>query len=446
MKQKFVFLTCFIYLALSGTCYAEVSNEELLGELKALRQEVEQQDKRIAELETRLAGQDTAPKTINLSDMTIEDFDRHLDAHLLHRKEGYLLLGGLRMGLGSTFIIQGTDNANGDTLSGRGEDVTDASYSIDLEFEKEFEDYGKAFLHVETGDGPGVEDELQVFSNVNRDADDSNNSMTITEAWYEHYFKAAPAKLMAGKIDGTILIDTNEYANDETSQFLGRMFRNSPVIEFPDNTIGLSLEAEPADKLNIKLLMMDGDNDWEDVTEKGFYAMQLNLMPGFFERSGNYRLIGWLNDREHTKWDNAARTKERAYGFGLSFDQELTDELGMFMRYGWQDPDVHLNGDSFSLEYAWSVGMQLKGKPWNRGEDVFGFAIGQAAPSDEYKKSDTSLNARNEGHLEAYYNFKANEHLVLSPDVQVIWNPYGDDAAKGNSVITVIGMRGQVDF
>ena len=103
-----------------------------------------------------------------------------------------------------------------------------------MEFEKEFANYGKAFVHLETGDGAGIEDELKVFSNVNRDADDSDNSVSVTEVWYEHYPENMPLTITAGKIDATGFIDTNEYANDECGQFLGRIFRNSPTIEFAD--------------------------------------------------------------------------------------------------------------------------------------------------------------------------------------------------------------------
>lgn len=446
MRGKILFAMMLIFMVTCKLSFAEVSNEDLLNEIKSLKEKITQQEQRISGLEAKLAGQEAIPKTVNLSNMTLEDFDRHLDAHLLHRKEGYQMLGGLRTGIGVTFVLQGTNNANGDMLSEKGQDVTDASYSIGLAFEKEFEDYGKAFLGMETGDGSGVEDELQVFSNVNRDADDSNSSMKVAEVWYEHYFKDVPAKLMAGKIDGTILVDTNEYANDETTQFLGRTFRNSPVIEFPDNAVGMRLETKPSDLVNIKFLMMDGDSDWEDVAEKGFYAMQFDLMPGLFNRPGNYRLITWLSDRDHAKWRDSTATKKSSYGFGLSFDQEMTDELGAFLRYGWQDPDVYLNGEAFSLEQAWSAGFQLKGSLWNREGDILGIALGQVIPSGEYKKTDSGLNAENEGHFEVYYSYKVNKNLTLSPDVQVIWNPYGDDAANGKSAITVIGIRGQVDF
>jgi carbohydrate-selective porin OprB len=66
-------------------------------------------------------------------------------------------------------------------------------------------------------------------------------------------------------------------------------------------------------------------------------------------------------------------------------------------------------------------------------------------PSDDYKKVN-DLKAKTESHLEAYYNFKVNEHFSVSPDVQVIWDPYGGDAANGDKTIFVGGMRAQVDF
>ena len=58
--------------------------------------------------------------------------------------------------MGATFVLQGVGDANGDSLLSGDEDVTDAAYSADLEFEKAFGDFGTAFLHLETGDGAGA--------------------------------------------------------------------------------------------------------------------------------------------------------------------------------------------------------------------------------------------------------------------------------------------------
>ncbi|MBL7130132.1 MAG: carbohydrate porin [Candidatus Omnitrophica bacterium] len=355
------------------------------------------------------------------------------------------ILEGINIGAGATFILQGTHNANGDNLLSKGDDVTDASYSIDVEIEKEFDDYGKAFIHLEAGGSEGVEDELKVFSNVNRDAD-NNENVRLTEAWYEHYLTTIPLTLTFGKIDATCFIDTNEYANDECGQFLGRIFRNSPTIEFADNAAGIRLGFEPLDSLDLEFVLMDADSDWEDMFDEMFVTTQLNIKPNLFNRSGNYRLIGWFNDRDHTKWLEQAKVTKASFGFGLSLDQELTDDLGTFFRYGWQDPKVFLTGEDYSLEHSWSAGLQLSGSIWNREEDVLGIAIGQAIPSDEYEEADAARNANSETHFEVYYSYKVNDHLTLSPDVQVILDPYGDDASVGDDTIAVFGMRGQVDF
>ncbi|MDD4909649.1 MAG: carbohydrate porin [Candidatus Omnitrophica bacterium] len=442
-----VLLFCFLCGVNSSWAGEGVSNEELLKEIQALKEAAAKQEKRIAELEQRLAQQESAPKGAQLKDMTIEDFDKHIDSHLLHRIPGYQLFDGLRMGLGATFISQATYNANADALSREGEDAADASYSVDLEFEKEFAGSGRAFLHLETGDGAGVEDELKLFANVNRDADDSDNGISVTEIWYEYYMDNMPLSWTFGKIDPTIYVDNNEYANDETTQFLGRIFRNSPTVEFPDNSPGIRLGLEPTEFMGAELVLMDADSDWEDMFDGVFLAGQVNLKPALFGKGGNYRLLGWLNDRNHIKWHDATKDKEEGYGFGVSVDQQFSDNLGAFARYGWQDPQQRLSGldDDFSLEHSWSAGLQFSGDLWGRDEDVLAVAVGEAIPSDDYKDSG-SLNAKDERHLEAYYSFKANEHLTLSPDVQIIWNPYGDDAVNGKDTIVVGGIRGQVDF
>ncbi len=433
LKKVLILVLCGIFF-ISSISFAGQgpSKDELLKEIHSLKKQINQQEKRINELERNLAKKKVAPKSIELSDATIEDFDSYV-------------MDGLKIGGGATFVMQATRNANAGDASNKQEDVTDGSYSIDLILEKEFEDYGMAFLQLETGDGAGVEDELTVFSNVNQDADDSDNSVAVTKAWYEHYIKDLPLTLTFGKIGSDDYIDGNQYACDECTQFLGRMFKHSPTIEFPDNSGGLRMGIVPSDSMEIDIVLSDGDSDWEDIIADIFLAAQLNFKQ-LFERDGNYRVIGWMNDRDHTKWDDSTNVTEEGYGFAISFDQELTDNLGAFLRYAWQDPDVFLNGEDFSLEYSWSGGVQILGNLWGRDEDIAGLAIGQLIPSGDYKNADSSRNASDENHFEAYYNYKVNDHLTLTPDLQIIWNPYGDDATNGSGTVVVSGLRGQVDF
>jgi len=423
---SFIFLFCDSVLAKS----AEYEISELKTQIKAMQKQINQMQKNIQILEV------SQNKNQELQELTQEGLS----------KVGSLLniFEGVNVGAGVTFVLQATDHANNNNADK--EDVADASYSVDLQFEREFADYAKGFIHLEAGGGAGVEDELKVFSNVNRDADNDEN-VRLTEVWYEYYLDKLPATLTVGKIDATCFIDTNEYANDECAQFLGRIFRNSPTIEFADNAAGLRLGLEPIDSLDAELVLMDGDSDWEDAFDNIFFSGQLNFKPKLLGRPGNYRILGWINDNDHTKWSDSSQTKENACGVGISFDQRFSDNIGAFVRYGWQDPQQRLNGldDDFSLEHAWSTGLQLSGNLWNRGDDILAFAVGQAIPSQNYKDANT-LNAKNEGHFETYYNYKVNDYLALTPDLQVIWNPYGDDATVGDDTIVVGGLRGQVDF
>jgi len=416
----------FLGVFVSTNCFAS--------EVDELKKEVKELRARIIQLEKRL---DVQQRTVAAQEGEIEQI----------KETGVMpQLDGIKLGAGSTFIIQGTSDAN--ATSKKGEDVTDASYSMSLEFEKEVGNSGLAFLHIETGDGEGIEDELTLFSNVNRDQDDSGNAVNVTEAWYEHYLLDDQFTLTLGKIDATCYLDQNEFANDECGQFLGRIFRNASTLDFPDNNAGIRglLTLENTPWLEVETQALDGDGDWEDVGDNLFLSGQLNFKPSLMEdREGNYRLYAWTNRTNHLLWDDQNQQWENNWGFGISADQEITDTIGLFTRYGWQDPDVYVSGADFSLEHSLSGGCQILGSLWGRDDDLIGLGLGLEMPSDEYKEY-YSRKADDEGHFEAYYSCKINDSLTISPDFHMIWDAYGNDVADRDDTIYVFGTRAQVDF
>ncbi len=453
-KIKFLFSPLFILLLLFFS-----ANPDCLAEEELLREEVRRLEKRVEALEEKLNKQAECIKNqeviIKHHEDKISEYEsrfEHSDTHLLHREEGppAFTSDGFRIGAGVTSVLQATNRAN--ATSQKDEDVSDLSYSADIEIEKEFQDIrGSAFIHLETGQGEGVEDELTLFSNVNNDANNDNN-VRVAEAWYEQVLFDGKALLTFGKLDPTAYFDGNEVANDETTQFLGRIFRNSPVVEFPDNTGGVRLAFMPQENVEFNFGFLDANSDWEDIGDNLFKIAQVDFKTKFSGREGNYRLLAWHSGAEHTDWLDTSKTKEDCFGFGFSIDQRLTENTSLFTRFGWQDPKVYdpdrtATGDlNYSLEYAWSLGFQIEGKAWARKDDVLAFAIGEAIPSDDYKRGDSSRRAKNEGHFETYYNIHINDYLCVSPDFHLIWNPFGKDVAGRTGPITIFGLRTQVDF
>ncbi|MCX5708036.1 MAG: carbohydrate porin [Candidatus Omnitrophica bacterium] len=443
------FLVCLSLLATSVVSADEpITNETLLKEIKALKETVNRQAQKIEDLEQRVKQQEMHSPAPGVPAVTA-DIDKKIDERLEKRIPGYRILDGLSMWIGATTVLQSAHNANGDSQLSKKEDVTDASYAADITFEKKFEDYGEAYVYLSAGQGSGVDNRLALYQGVNYAAADDVN-VTVAEAWYEQYFPAISGALAFGKLDAASYIDTNEYANDSDIQFLGLIFNNSPVVEFPSNGAAVHFGASPLEWLSVNLIAQDGNADWADVFDGTFLAGQLNFKPKFFGKDGNYRLLAWNNGTNHTKWTDTEKDKESGYGYGLSFDQELTKSIGVFARYGWQDPKVYVvdtddPGSEFSLEQSWSLGPQFKGTLWGRPEDIAGIGFGQIIPSNKYKTFN-DFQAKTESHLECYYNFKVNDHLNLSPDLQVIWQPYGKDATKGDGTIVVGGLRGRMDF
>jgi len=345
---------------------------------------------------------------------------------------------GMEIGFSATGLVQGIINGGNGMLG----DATDATWSSDLELTKEFENCGLAYAHIEMGQGVGLdEDEVHFFSTINRDFNETNARLEITELYYEAILLNERLLITAGKLDPTVYIDENEIANDETTQFISTAFRNATTIEFPDNNFGTRVSAQLIDGLYLNVGLLEDDGDFEDIGDGLFTFVQLAYTPQALERPGTYRVYGWHDTSAHTALKDSGMTKEHNYGFGLSIDQEVMDSVIAFSRFGWADPAVS------HVECAWSCGFQIEGELWKRENDYVGIAVGQNIPGDGLEKS--GITNHKEGQLELYYNYQLYDHLALSPHLQIVWNPNGvahEDTGASDSTVTIIGLRSQLDF
>ncbi len=370
------------------------------------------------------------------ADTKDNQWKEHVDKHITHAEEaGPALADGLSIAGGITIVGQGT--SGNDKNSPPAEDVIDGNISADLEISTSIGESGEAFLAIEAGEGSGLEgDEIASFWGVNADAGVAS-TLDLTEAWYEHRFLNNMVTFTIGKLNLTNYFDGNDAANDETTQFLAPGFVNSIAIEFPDNSAAARLTIRPSELFDISIgTQSDG---WEDIIENNFFIIEADVKPEFGGLHGNYRIYAWTNRGNHTELKDAAKDKEQGSGYGVSIDQQITDSLTLFGRIGYQDKKL------YEFDIAWSGGLALSGSLWGRDDDVLGVAYGQALLSNDNKEVLTAAGTSpgNESHFEAYYSLSVNEHISVSPDIQVITNASGDD--DFNTVI-VGAVRGQITF
>jgi len=104
-------------------------------------------------------------------------------------------------------------------------------------------------------------------------------------------------------------------------------------------------------------------------------------------------------------------------GFGINFDLALSNQLGVFGRYGYATyPDTTL-GD-ISPNY-WMAGVALRDLFVLR--DLAGIALGQ--PFIE-----SAVGNATQTNFEAFYNFPVSDNIRVTPLIQVITNPANQEA------------------
>lgn len=129
----------------------------------------------------------------------------------------------------------------------------------------------------------------------------------------------------------------------------------------------------------------------------------------------------------------ATRRYRIKYGFLVSYEQELTDDLGLLTRYGWNDGRSETWAFT-EIDRNASVSLLAKGTRWGRGDDRLGVAVsvnGLSCPHRDYLAAggvglivgDGRLNYAAEGIGEVFYDWRVRPGLFVTFDVQGVVNP-----------------------
>jgi high affinity Mn2+ porin len=184
------------------------------------------------------------------------------------------------------------------------------------------------------------------------------------------------------------------------------------------------------------------------VTRLLFYANRAHM--GTYREAVEAFLAGVDKKPEITHHEHFGALK---YGLGYNTEQEITENLRVFGRFGWNEGQ-HESFAYTEVDQTVEAGADYAGTRWHRPVDKIGVAVVSNAikrDHQEYLKlgglgfllGDGNLSYGRENIVESYYNWHAWRGLFYALDVQHIDNP-GYNRDRGP--VWVGSLRAHVDF
>jgi len=311
---------------------------------------------------------------------------------------------------------------------------------LNLEIEQRLWPGAALFLEVESDDGIGVDKYIPTYSVFNSNYGEKID-IYVPELYLEQNLFADRILISAGKLDLSDWFDGNIAAESADTQFLSSALVNSLTIPFPAKGLGALAKVKPcawfyfesgastARASSTKTGLSDGFNSV-------FFVSELGLSPKFRSLKGNYRFIFHLNHEKLERIDEEGEEKD-TLGYGISFDQEVTKQITLFLRYGRADSRVR------DIKHFWSFGGQILEPIPGRTLDCFSIGVARSIMSDDYRSANEEIAARAETMYEVYYSYILNDLITLTPSLQVVTNPNADKTAK---TAIVLGLRFLLSF
>ncbi len=273
-----------------------------------------------------------------------------------------------------------------------------------------------------------------------------------------------------GKFSMPDFLDINSVGSDTKFQFLNWTTDNNGAWDYAADTrgytVGFTADYEdrnwgfrfgeglmPKVANGIDLVW----KPWQAHAENFEYELRHGFIP---KKSGVIRLLAFTNYanmgiyREQIALaEQQGKTPDitdhpwhitRKYGFGVNIEQNLTQHLTAFARFGWD------NGKTESFAYTevdqtFAEGIGASGAWWRRKQDRAGIAFVTNALAKDHQNylaagglgfllGDGKLNYGRENVLESYYTAHIWRGLYIAPGVQRINNP-GYNRDRGPVVV-----------
>jgi len=275
------------------------------------------------------------------------------------------------------------------------------------------------------------------------------------------------------------VFDNNAYAMDPRADFMNWSIWAAGAFDYPADLIGLGYGAVA--ELNQKdwavrvgyFLTGNEPNANEFDTRlfaRGGYVAELETRYSLFSRPGKFRVGLWADTYFSGSYSEAidltllnpgldptdaivltrkARTK---YGYYLNVEQSVTDDIGVFGRWSWNDGKNEISAFT-DIDFSLSVGTSIKGTAWRRPDDRVGLAGAINGLSRDHRDylaagglgiliGDGRLNYRPEQVLETFYAMNLINGVTLTFDYQFIAN-LAHNADRGPISIFTARLHGE---
>jgi len=286
-------------------------------------------------------------------------------------------------------------------------------------------------------------------------------------------------ELRFGKISMPDFFDINSVGSDTHFQFLNWTTDNNGAYDYAADTRGYTVgfTADYEDRnwgfRFAEALMPKVANGidlvwkpWQVHAENFEYELRHGVIP---RKAGIIRLLAYTNSanmgiyRDQVIQAAAADTTPditahpwhvtQKYGFGINLEQDLTQHLTAFARFGWD------NGKTESFAYTevdqtFVEGIGAKGSWWRRRQDRAGLAFVSNAIKKDHQSylaagglgfllGDGNLTYGRENILETYYTAHVWRGIYFAPGLQHIVNPgYNHDRGP----VLVPSLRAHIEF
>lgn len=268
--------------------------------------------------------------------------------------------------------------------------------------------------------------------------------------------------LTAGNLAVSDIFDNNAYAHDARSEFMNWALLAHGAWDFAADargyTWGAALEYYDGPwAVRAGRFMMPAESNGLPLDKRIFrhYGDQLEVerATSWLGQPGKLRLLAFRDRARMGGFRDAlaaadggipdvaqVRRERSKTGFGVSAEQALGENAGVFARASWNDGRSETYAFA-EIERSVSAGVTLQGAAWGRAGDSLGLAVvrnGLSAAHRAYLAAggvgafigDGRLDYRPESIAEAYYKIPLAKGVELTLDFQHIANP-GYNRARG---------------